>query len=79
MLGGLRISVPPNQSYRRIRGLREELPGLQITVLSKSVRLLKFERELIMKNKSIAEELEASQRTVSDEKVARDDVEEEWA
>lgn len=51
--------------------LRDELPSLQMTALTDSLELLNFERKVIDKSKSVVEELEALQKTVSDVKAAQ--------
>lgn len=51
--------------------LRNEMPGLQTVVRTGSLWLLKFGREVIMKNKSLVEEIGVLQNTVADEQAAQ--------
>lgn len=44
----------------------DELSGLQTTVTTDSLGLVRFERKAIKKKKSLVEEVEALQKTVSD-------------
>lgn len=57
--------------------LRNELPGLQITVPTSSLGLVKSGRKFIKRCKSLLEDVEALHMTVTDEKTARTGVERE--
>lgn len=68
--------VPLNRSYKRSgSSLRNEFPGLQMTVPTDSLVLLKLGCEVIKKNKSFLERAEALQKTGSDEMASQDGVE----
>lgn len=57
--------------------LRNELSGIQVTVPTDILRLVKFVRKVIKKNNSPVEEFEALQNTVTDEKASRTSVKKE--
>lgn len=69
----VRAAKPESETKWRL--LRDELIGLQITVLADGQRLVKIWREVIEKNKLLVEEQEALQRMVSDKRADRQEVE----
>lgn len=59
--------------------LEDELSGLQITFLTDISRLVKFGRDVNKKSKSLVQDVEVLQKTVTDEKAFRDDVQKQLA
>lgn len=60
---------------KELRLLTDELPSLYMTVPADRLRLLKFGRKVIKKNKYLVEEVEASQKTFTGKKTSRRSVE----